>query len=218
MSIQDRKEREKEMRRKQIQAAAKQLFMEKGYRATSIEDIAKLAELSPATIYLYFNSKDELYASLNRETLQFLVRELEKIKRDRSLLPEEKLGLVKEALYQTYLYDPLSLRIIFYLQLDDTLLNLDKEVLETMNKVGRQGLTLMAEIFEEGVAAGKFIPGQGMLHADIMWAIFAGVVMWEEAKTKMNPNKDFLKPTLFEAFDLFCRGLAREGNRTDPGG
>ncbi len=65
MGIQERKQRERERRRQQIIVAAKRVFSEKGYSKSTMEDIAKEAELSPGTLYLYFKNKDELYASLS---------------------------------------------------------------------------------------------------------------------------------------------------------
>ena len=214
MGIQERREREKERRRRDIQNAAKQLFMEKGYHATSIEDIAALAELGVATIYQYFSSKDELYASLNLLTLQFLVVELEKIRNNRKMAPTEKVTKVVDALYKTYQHDPLTLRIIFHIQIHDTLRTVSKDLLLQLNQVGQQGLSLMAAIYEEGARAGEFYDEPGMVFADIMWSMFAGLVLWEDAKKKMNPGKDFLKPTLYRAFEVFCRGIRLEPQTT----
>ncbi|EKQ51569.1 MULTISPECIES: TetR/AcrR family transcriptional regulator [unclassified Clostridium] len=50
---------------KKIQEAAVKVFSQKGYKETKIVDIAKLAEISPGTIYLYFKNKKELFSSLN---------------------------------------------------------------------------------------------------------------------------------------------------------
>jgi AcrR family transcriptional regulator len=69
MGIQERKERERERRRQQIIVAAKRAFSEKGFNRATMEDIAREAELSPGTLYLYFKNKDELYASLSLRIL-----------------------------------------------------------------------------------------------------------------------------------------------------
>ncbi|MBC2580163.1 TetR/AcrR family transcriptional regulator [Clostridium sp. DJ247] len=50
---------------KKIQEAAVQVFLQKGYKETKIIDIAKLAEISPGTIYLYYKNKKQLFDSLN---------------------------------------------------------------------------------------------------------------------------------------------------------
>ncbi len=207
MGIQERREREKKLRRRQIMDAAKELFLEKGFKGTSIEEIANLAELGPATIYQYFSNKEALYASLNIETLSFLASELEKIKEDEILSPEEKMKGLTRALFKTYLHDPLALRIVYYLQLDDTLLTLSPELLRQLNEVGGKGIRLMASIYEEGVRAGLFRSGNSMAYADIMWSTFAGLVLWEEAKKKLDPERDYLKDTFDLAFEIFQLGI-----------
>ncbi|MCS7036324.1 MAG: TetR/AcrR family transcriptional regulator [Saprospiraceae bacterium] len=67
MSIADRKEREKEEMRRNILSAALGLFREKGYDGVSIRNIADAIEYSPATIYLYFRDKNEIFAALQYE-------------------------------------------------------------------------------------------------------------------------------------------------------
>lgn len=51
--------------KERIQTAAKSVFLEKGYAETKINDIAKAADISPSTIYLYFSGKKDLFASLD---------------------------------------------------------------------------------------------------------------------------------------------------------
>jgi AcrR family transcriptional regulator len=59
MGIEERKEREKMMRRRAILDAAKKVFVAKGFAGATMENIAEEAEFSPATIYLYFKNKDD---------------------------------------------------------------------------------------------------------------------------------------------------------------
>jgi len=60
MGITERREREKAGRRKAILDCAKDLILSQGVQI-SIEDIALKAELSKATVYLYFSGKDDLF-------------------------------------------------------------------------------------------------------------------------------------------------------------
>jgi len=66
---QERKRQEREARRHRIQDAARPVFFERGFARTSIEDIAKQAQLSVGAIYLYFKSKEDLYLSLLERSL-----------------------------------------------------------------------------------------------------------------------------------------------------
>lgn len=210
MGIKERKEKEKNERRQQIQQAAKELFMLKGFRLATMEDIARKAELSPATIYLYFKNKEELYCSLNLIGLQYLSDEIKKIRVNKQLTAEEKILQFKDAMYKSFLRDPLRLKVMIHIQMEDILLSLDKKLLKHLNSIGRDIMNMIANTYEEGVCQGKFIEGDKMACADIIWGMFAGLVLWEESKSKINPKKNFLKPTLDRAFDIFIHGIRKE--------
>ena len=97
MGIEERKEREKQMRRQQIMDAAKKVFASKGFGRATMENIAEEAEFSPATLYLYFKNKDELCASLNLRMLQDLITRMEDVRDRKGLSPEKRImALEKE--------------------------------------------------------------------------------------------------------------------------
>lgn len=59
-----RKKEPRSVHRENIVSAASALFMEKGIAATSMDDIAKAAGYSKATIYVYFENKEEIVGIL----------------------------------------------------------------------------------------------------------------------------------------------------------
>jgi len=65
MGIRERREREKARRREEILDAAEKLFETKGLAETTMDEIAARAEISKATIYLYFKCKEHLYFGLD---------------------------------------------------------------------------------------------------------------------------------------------------------
>lgn len=214
MGIAERKEREKnlqqKMRRKQILDAAKRLFYEKGFSAATIEDIAQEAELSPAAIYLYFKNKDDLYASLNLQLLEYLAERLEGLYAEEGLNAEEKLEALKDLLYDVFNFDPLILINLFHLQASDGLKNLSPNRTGQLNELATKCLRSLAKIFEQGIAEGRFNRYNPIALGDIIWTIFTGAVLWEESKRMINPRKDYLKQTLALAIDIFSRGLKKE--------
>ncbi|PCJ71923.1 MAG: TetR family transcriptional regulator [Rhodobiaceae bacterium] len=62
-------------RPRQILNAAIELFCELGFEAARLEDIADRAGVSKATIYLYFESKEDLFFALIRENVVPMVDE-----------------------------------------------------------------------------------------------------------------------------------------------
>jgi AcrR family transcriptional regulator len=79
--------------RDQIIRSAADLFREKGYRASTLDDIAARLSVSKATLYTYFRAKEEMLAAISRETIEGFTRELGLVLRS-SLAPEEKLRRV----------------------------------------------------------------------------------------------------------------------------
>ncbi|PXF57165.1 MAG: TetR/AcrR family transcriptional regulator [Deltaproteobacteria bacterium] len=62
-----RREREKLRHRRQMLAAALELFSEKGFHNVSMHEIAKRAEFAIGTLYKFFRNKEDLYKSLMME-------------------------------------------------------------------------------------------------------------------------------------------------------
>ena len=212
MGIQERKQRERERRRQQIIVAAKRVFSEKGYSKSTMEDIAREAELSPGTLYLYFKNKDELYASLSLRILQYLNIRLEDVKREKDVEPREKIDAIKEALFDVYQFDPMILINMFHLQSNETLKNLSSPLLENITELSRNSLTILAGIFKDDTGQNRYASHHPSAIADIVWSLFTGVVLWEESKRMIDHEKDFLKQTLDVAFEIFSRGITVDAN------
>jgi AcrR family transcriptional regulator len=207
MGIQERKEREKERRRQQIIVAAKRVFSDKGFNKTTMEDIAKEAELSPGTLYLYFKNKEELYASLSLRILQYLHIRVSHVINQTELSPMQKLDALQDVMFDVYDFDPLIIINMFHLQSSETLKNLTPQLLEEIKDLSGKSMQSIAQIFRDGVAQGIFIDQHPVAMADTFWALFSGVILWLTSKKLINEEKDYLKETLAVAFDVFHRGL-----------
>lgn len=72
-----------------IQAAMK-LFAQKGYHATSMQEIAEQSGMAKGSIYNYFKSKEEIAVSIFRYHYEVLFRKLEQVAKDNTLSAREK--------------------------------------------------------------------------------------------------------------------------------
>ena len=77
MGTRERREREKQQRRRDIVDAARRVFWDRGYDGATMPQVAEVAELAPGTLYLYFPSKDSLYAELLIEGYDLLISRFE---------------------------------------------------------------------------------------------------------------------------------------------
>src|ERR1700677_4677933 len=68
----DRQQRRKRRTREAIQKAAFELFAERGYRETTINDIAERADVAPRTVTVHFPAKEELLLAAEPFTLDSL--------------------------------------------------------------------------------------------------------------------------------------------------
>ena len=72
MGVKERQEREREAVSRAILDAARDLFVAEGYHNVSIRKIAERIEYSPAAIYSYFPSKDDIFFALAEEGFRLL--------------------------------------------------------------------------------------------------------------------------------------------------
>ena len=82
MKADTRRQRRRDELRAEILAAARDLFVTRGYEAFSIRTLAKKIDCSPATIYLHFTDKYELFEYLVEDSFEQLSAALKKLDPD----------------------------------------------------------------------------------------------------------------------------------------
>lgn len=83
------RELERDQRRRGILDAAQALFVQKGYEATTMAEIAEGSSLAVGTLYKFFKDKRDLYQTLVAETVEDFERELTAALRDP---PDDEVG------------------------------------------------------------------------------------------------------------------------------
>ncbi len=81
MGVKERKERERQQRTNDILEAARRSFESKGFLKTTLQDVAKEAEISVGLIYRYFQSKEDIFASLALKGAEVFDAQIETILR-----------------------------------------------------------------------------------------------------------------------------------------
>lgn len=75
--MEPRWERRKDARPGELATAALELFIERGFSATRLDDVAKRAGVSKGTLYLYFDSKEALFKSVIEEGIVSRIEDYE---------------------------------------------------------------------------------------------------------------------------------------------
>lgn len=78
------------LRKKEIMTAASELFHQKGYLNTTTQDIINKVGISRGLLYYHFKSKEDILYHIVEGYLQPLIKKFEKITKNQSLGPIEK--------------------------------------------------------------------------------------------------------------------------------
>src|SRR5438552_15915904 len=105
VGIKDRQERDREAVRRSILDAARELFVSEGYQNVSIRKVAERIEYSPAAIYSYFPSKDDIFFSLAEEGFRLLGNPAS-VANDAKVTDASPLGRVRAVFWRLYDFSP----------------------------------------------------------------------------------------------------------------
>jgi TetR/AcrR family fatty acid metabolism transcriptional regulator len=141
----------KEAKRGQILDAAVLEIARHGYYGTTVSTIARRAGVADGTIYLYFNSKEELLVSVFERAMQRFNEEARQITADDAAGAEAKLRRLV-ALHLSRLGEDRDLAVVFQVEFRHTI-----HVLELLSRSRiREYLALIARVVEQGKQEGVF--------------------------------------------------------------
>jgi AcrR family transcriptional regulator len=184
MGSKERRQREKELRKKQILGAARTLLLKKGLGATSISQIARLSELSVGTIYFYFNSKEEIFAALQEEGLDILHGMITEIA-ETADEPKDQLRRIALA-YLNFFFAP--------------------ELKERIDEHGNKILSVVRGIIEEGIRKRVFREVNAMKHAIVLWSTLHGLIQFKKLRNTILHKENFEKLYHYTV-DSYLKGL-----------
>ncbi|HXW84374.1 MAG TPA: helix-turn-helix domain-containing protein, partial [Candidatus Binataceae bacterium] len=139
--------------------AAMRLFAQYGYRRTSIDDIARAAEIAKGTVYLSFTSKEEVFRALCAQLIERVEAEAERARRLDGPI-EERLDALLEAKFGFY-FETVH-RSAHAAELMDSKGRLSADLFE---KSDRRYQRLVRELIEEAAARGEIAPARAGLDA-----------------------------------------------------
>ena len=165
------KERQREQREQLILQAAEELFLERGFYDTSVDDIAARVGIAKGTVYLHFPSKEELVLALFERNLNQFLNTLDTILSSPSS-PRDKLRTVLEQVYTGVLGEHFQLlhSVMQNAELRSRL-NSDRQAQQDR---WRALAERVGSVLEEGTAAGDFDPA---LPTPIMVSLFISLVL-----------------------------------------
>ena len=199
--------RRKAARPAEIVAAALEVFVERGFAATRLADVARRAGVTKGTVYLYFDSKEALFKAVVRETIvpviaqgedlarsftgsardlvERLVREYWRLVGETPLAGIQKLMMAEAATFP-------DLTGFYY------------------DEVVRRGHKLMAGVIERGIKNGEFRPMNVMVAAKLAMSPLIRAAVMRRAFAPCMPEGFNVQTYLDTHIELYLHGITKQ--------
>ncbi len=199
--------RRKEARPGEIVAAALEVFVERGFEATKLADVARKAGVTKGTVYLYFESKEALFKAVVRETIVPVIAQGEALARS---FTGSARALVERLVREYWrLVGETALAGIPKLMMAEaaTFPELTRFYYE---EVVTRGHRLMAGVIERGIKNGEFRPVNVMVAAKLAMSPLMHAVVARLAFASCMPEGFNVRAYLDTHIDLYLHGIAKQ--------
>lgn len=183
MGIPERKQREREQRKAMIIDCAMDIFASKGIAATAMDEIAVKAELSKATLYLYFKNKDELIVHAMLRVISSYIQKLQ-VKMAETDDDLEKLHKVGEAYLEYYHEHPQYYTLLNSTEDFHSMVSPEYEVCQELQMTSLQIWVIICEPISALIQKGVLLPDTIALELGmLLWAGSTGVIgIWKQVE------------------------------------
>ena len=198
------RQRRKEARPGELLSAALEVFAERGFAATRLEEVARRAGVSKGTVYLYFDSKEALFKAAVESAVIPALEAGEAIAADASLQPVDALRA-----FVFWWWEKIGASEI------GALPKLLVAEIGNFPELGKwfhdnlivRGKLAAATIIARGIAAGDFRPLEAMDVARIIFAQMFSYVLWRRAFGPAMPDLPEPEAYFNLVLDLLTHGL-----------
>lgn len=174
----ERRKRRALRRKREIVEAAKGVFIRSSYGSVTLEEIAEAADVSKATLYLYFESKAAIYESVLLHDMRSLVDALSVAAREQPVAADSLRNLARAYLAffkgNTEYFAKLS---FFYYPGREQVL--PDHVADQIDLLLREAVEVVADCVAAGVARGELVSADPWASALALWALWEGS-MWSD--------------------------------------
>lgn len=153
MSLDQRREQEKQERRDSILDAAEQAFFSKGFDKCSMDEIARTAQLSRALLYVYFKDKTAILRGVLLRSVESLRQRFVAVSQAEGV-GIQKVAALGRAYYAFSQEEPDYFDVLTQSGTFPHLLDEDEQS-QALQCCGNQVMDLMVKVLEQGVADGS---------------------------------------------------------------
>ena len=197
MGSKERRQREREDLRTLILNAARELFVQRGYEATTMRAIAQAIEFTPTAIYHHFANKEALLHEICSVDFAQLAQRFQSIGRIAD--PIERLDRIGRAYVEFALAQPMHYRLMFMMDRPGFAPDADG----ARDDPAANAYAFLRDSCAEAIEAGRVRPefSDPAQLAQMLWASVHGIVSLHIAKCK-DEWVDFRDPR--QTAELIC--------------
>lgn len=217
---QSQRERRKNANKAAIEKASKSIFLEKGYAAASVDEIARLAGVTKRTLYSYYPSKLALFVHVFDEYLRKLTRRLDRAAATEGTIPE-RLVAVLYALFDFSRKNQKFMLLYWMLDSREAGGHIPEELVEHVQKWTNDMMRSSMELVLAGQEEGYLRDIDPKLLVHLMSAVNKGIIVHAHKERRFelaDIDARDLQRTFAELLreGLFMRPDASAGIRTAP--
>jgi AcrR family transcriptional regulator len=199
-----RKERRHRDTRQEIFDAARQLLLEVGPDELTLRQVARRAGFSPASLYTYFSSRDDLLAALRTDSLDRLSGYLSRVSTESP--PDRRVVELGLAYMDFARENPVDLRYILF--------TAPREISADADRLA--GLEMLVKrTFQEGVESGVFARTPDLTPSEMAygtWALVHGMVSL--AALNLSEVADIVSPAPRRVLEAYVARLRVPADET----
>jgi AcrR family transcriptional regulator len=199
-------QRRKEARPGEIVAAAVQVFVERGFAATKLADVARRAGVTKGTLYLYFASKEALFKELVRQTIVPAIASGEQVVSAHTGTAADLFRQITHGWWQRV--GETNLSGIPKLMMAEAG-NFPELARFYYDEVISRGHRLMASVLERGIASGEFRPLDVSLGVRLALAPLLHAANWRHSWALCTREGFDVTRFIDYHVDIFLRGIAK---------
>ena len=207
MGLEERRKREKDNRKNAILKAARKLFFDKGFKNVTVESIAKKAELSKGSVYLYFKSKEDIYTQILLSDIDRFHKVIANLMQEGQSSSTMLMGLAN--IYADFFMNDRELfRIMMNYMLNIDHMNLPEEIDHLIVKATNKTIDIIEEIFMIGVRSGEFPPYIDLRQKrNAIWGLLNGIISLHLFTGSEEKRAERIRSTIQTGLNTFLRGM-----------
>jgi AcrR family transcriptional regulator len=202
-----RREERKQLSRRKILDAAREVFFRDGFMAANLDEVAQKAGVAKGTLYRYFDSKAELYVAVlahNGEIFKQRMRET--VSGDTPAA--DRIRSASKFYFDHWISNRDYFQIFWAIENQAVIGELPPGVLDEVSTLWEECIEIVAGIVSQGVDRGEFRDCDPWEVANILWTVANGLIQTEKSATRRSLRRVRLEKAFDDAIELFLRGLA----------